>query len=548
MNLNTSQPVQRYSTLGEMIDLLGSLLGNAISEVYGPAMFNKVETLRLNCKEVDGEKKLAEIKNGLANYSLTDLRKLAHCFSVFFLVCNQAEQCEIIKINRGRKSRETVKEPRLESIAWAIHSLKEKGFDISALQTILNDIQVTPTITAHPTEARRRSVLQKQLGISESIFSLSTPHLGERAAERELERLRANILGLLVTDDVRAKRLSVQDEVANGIFFLAGPILEIVPAIMDDVARASENYLGKKLRCPPLLRYRSWIGGDRDGNPNVTAQLTTEALALHKEAIIGHYLVTLRTLRDELSVSSRKCALPDRLLASVVSDKQRLGLPAEELIDAHQMYEPFREKCETISLKLRRALENSYPYSETEFLADLEIQAESLSAVGLGALGEHGTLTKLRNQAEVFGFSLADLDLRQHSKVHESAINEILNAHGLCDQYSALEENAKVSILKKIIDDLPQQSNPAGLSAETVEALAVFKLIGTITDSKQPGLGAYVISMTHSVSDMLEPLALWKLAGGKGSFPLNLAPLFETIDDLQGSEKLLSAIVSNTQF
>lgn len=543
LDINSSS----FSSLSRTIDTLGHLLGQSIEKIYGQSLLNKVETLRLCCHNASTEKDLIEIKEALKQYQLEDLKKIIHCFAIFFLLSNQSEQCEIIKIKRQRRSLENKDSPRAESITEAIKLLVKSGVSAAELRPILAELKVIPTITAHPTEARRRSVLQKQLKIAEILFSLSAQSLGEFDKQALLQSLQANILGLLVTDDVRAKRLSVQDEVENGVFFLAGAILEIVPEIMSDLSKAFKLYLSESFSTPAVLRYRSWIGGDRDGNPNVTATLTREALSTHRLAIIRHYQKIIRTVRDELSVSTRKVDLDSSLLTSINEDRTSLGLGHNTLVDDHQIFEPLREKCESISLKLAAEAVSSSPYLEKEFIADLLILQKSLSQSRLSELGEFGSLSKLIYQAQAFGFSLADLDLRQHSKVHQACVNELLNALGLCPNYSELEEKAKVATIHQLLSSsIP--TTELKLSPESTETLAVFKLISEVTAANRSGLGAYVISMTHTLSDILEPMLLWKLSGGEANFPLALSPLFETIEDLQGSHGLLEAIVSDPYY
>lgn len=545
------------SSLGDTIDVLGNLLGQCIVQLYGQDILNKVESLRLCCKDSKKEEDLTAIREGLSRYELDDLKKLIHCFAVFFLVSNQAEQCEIIKIKRKRKSSETSDRPRAESIAEAIKALQGTVPNADALARLLAEIKVIPTITAHPTESRRRSVLLKQLNISELLFALSEPNLGEFECSDLFKRLKATILALLVTDDVRARRLSVEDEVENGIFFLAGSVLEIVPKIMRDISDASARYFKHPIESPPLVRYRSWIGGDRDGNPNVTAAITKQSLQLQRDAIVSYYSKALRKVRDELSVSTRKRELSKALLVSVDADRKMLGLAGDTLIDNHQVYEPLREKCETVSLKLK----GDSPYHEKDFLQDLAILQTALRETGLQELEVYGTLGILISQVRVFGFSLADLDLRQHSKVHEATIGEVLLAANLCTDYSALTESDKLILLHSLLaveqpalqeaaaNSRTRSASPtSNLSDSSRECLSVFSLIAELTTAGQSGLGAYVISMTHSVSDMLEPLLLWKIAGAKVPFPLDVVPLFETIEDLLTSGTLLDSIVTDTEY
>ncbi len=536
-----------FNILENSIASLSQILEEQMLSVYGSKITDLFKTLSTQSDLLSG----ADLSSGrqiISSLSLSEIRQLTHCFTVFFLLNNQAEQCEIIRIKRQRQLNETKDNPRSESVYEAVKQLKELGKSAQEVKELCSQLALTPTFTAHPTESRRRSVLKKQLKVAECLFALSDQDLPPLERDIRLSELKALVLNMLLTDDVRATRLSVQDEVENGLFFLAGSVVEIVPSLVKDLKRAFSDYYSQDLGNVNPVHYRSWIGGDRDGNPKVTCETTRAALAAHKQDALNYYIRQVKLLRDELSISSRKIALSEAIEESSRRDKELLKLNPDDLIDAHQVYEPFREKCDCIRLKLKALLASEIKYDENDFLADLNLIRNSLTEIGLQQISENGTLEKLITQLEAFGFYLAKLDLRQHSEVHQQTIHEILNLSGICADYKDLQEADKVKILSEVLET-NRDFSLSDLSEQALELVNLFRLIRQLQISGNQSLDTYIISMTHSISDMLEPLVLWKVAAPQaGDFPLDLSPLFETIDDLENCGKLLSSIFNDRQY
>ncbi|MFW5855532.1 MAG: phosphoenolpyruvate carboxylase, partial [Thermodesulfobacteriota bacterium] len=259
--------------LSYQVNLLGTLLGQVIREQAGKEVFDLVEDLRNRCKAVEngsdgaGYEAVEEIIAGL---SLDRLFWLIRSYTAFFNLVNEAERQEIIRINREAERDETPESPREESILEAIHRYKEQGLDPQEVLGRIDDADIQPTLTAHPTEARRGSILYKQKRIAGLLSRIPVQcELSGREKDEIFTEI-YHVIGLLMaTDDVRSDRLGVMDEVENGLYYCRNAIWDTVPRIYRDLMEAMEIYYGKAPDLPPFLKYRTWIGGDRDGNPNV---------------------------------------------------------------------------------------------------------------------------------------------------------------------------------------------------------------------------------------------------------------------------------------
>jgi phosphoenolpyruvate carboxylase len=258
--------------LSENVSLLGSLLGRAVQSIAGEEMFDLVESLRVRCKEAYGQGKDAEslrneVQETMKELSPKQMDWLLRAFTSFFHLVNRAEQIEITRINRERELKSDRDQPRDESVMQAVHALKAGGVSYERFTDILTELNIEPTLTAHPTEARRRTILHIQRSISELVMRINNESLIPSEKEQLLAELYSMISILISADDVRPSSLNVIDEVKNGLFFLTNSIWDTVPKSWR-ILRMPQNAItagGRKCRC--FLRYRSWIGGDRDGNP-----------------------------------------------------------------------------------------------------------------------------------------------------------------------------------------------------------------------------------------------------------------------------------------
>jgi len=306
--------------LSENVNLLGGMLGEAIRERYGPETLELVEELRLLCKEAEEEgdaTKRDRAADRVASLGLEDLVALLRAFTAFFHLVNQAEKHEIVRINRARAREGGSEAARPESIGAVVEELAEAGASFDAVLELFGRLDIQPTLTAHPTEARRRTVLEKQRRIAELLARLRRGDPTPEEEEALLDAIYNEIVILLSTDEIRPERPSVRDEVRQGLHFLSGVIWDAVPRIHRDVRRALLRHYDAEPTLPAFVRYRSWIGSDRDGNPNVTAEVTRWTFGVQRRAAIEGHVREMEALRDELSLSGRHAPVPRELEASL---------------------------------------------------------------------------------------------------------------------------------------------------------------------------------------------------------------------------------------
>jgi phosphoenolpyruvate carboxylase len=535
---------------------VGRLLHSALRERSGGALPELLIELTELCRRAEAQdepelrRRAAETIRGLdAERILGLLRALTTLFHLW----NQAEKVEIIRINRERSRAET---PRPESIAEAL--ARSDGESSAELSARVAALDVQPTLTAHPTEARRPVLLLKQRRIADSLALCQAPGASHAEIERAERRLGHEIALLLATEQIAEERPGVEQEVEQGLYFLTGSIWETVPRIQRDL---EDELRARGLPSPPptLLRFRTWIGGDRDGNPRVTPAVTRWTLQRQRQAALALHLRELEDLQEELALSERLVPVPAALRASIELDLKEVALPEEEL--RRFASEPHRLKVRLVERRVRTLLEvaeagedaGSESYGGSRYLRDLELLHDSLETAGLGAAAREGRLGRARLLASAFGFHLAALDIRQHSGIHEAAVAELLSRAGVSSDYAALGEVERLELLSgELAGSRPLLPRPGPrLDEPTVEALETLDLLRTALEVEPESIGGYVVSMTHSVSDLLEVLVLarevglWRREGETLSCPFDLVPLFETVDDLTHAGERLDALLSH---
>ncbi|MDF1797480.1 MAG: phosphoenolpyruvate carboxylase [Coxiellaceae bacterium] len=529
--------------LSMQINLLASLLGSAILQKAGEDVYELVDGLRIICKDEENSGDTPNFKQARAiidQLDLTSIRWLLWAFLIFFNLINQAEKQEIIRINKQRAIDADKEHPKAESIAAAIYQLKQKDFSLEQVLSLLEKIQIQPTLTAHPTETKRHTLLHKQVQISDLLNQLSQPQSNQAFNEKQVA-LYELICLMLYTESIRHIRPTLEDEVHNGCYYLAGSIWQSVPMIYHDIRYALKLYYDTDIHDLPIItRYRSWIGGDCDGNPFATPKVMNNTLHYHHKKCIANYQQQLVSLWDLLSISEAVTDAPQELLNSIEHDSTKVH---SELLakDAYD-HEPFRRKVGYMHAKLQH-IEN---YNSEQFYNDLILIQHSLSSMGLSRVAYHSKLNDLIIQVKTFGFHLAALDIRQHSDVHQQTITEILQQHTDID-YASLNEDEKCSTLNRLLNETSSISYDHNKLTEVAQhCIDNLKVMREYTHSEPKAYGSYVISMTHAVSDMLEALFLLKLT--KLDKLSDIAPLFETVDDLQTSHQTLATLFGNTHY
>ncbi len=522
---------------------MAAILADVLARLGPPGQTQLCEQMLRLCR--DGERDgFQAARDRISGLAMTDIRELIKSVTLRFHLRNQAEKVAIVRINRRRQREATLDRPRRESIAEAVSRLKARGLSRDDVLDIVGRIDIQPTLTAHPTEPRRRTLLRRQRDITECLIALDESS-GDTAARQPLEQamLRAVLL-LYTTDEVRAERLGVLEEIEGALYFLTTSIWQAVPRVLRDVAGAIEQHYGEGPDVPAMVRYRTWIGGDRDGNPLVTPEMTRHSLRLHRQAALQLYEQGLAELMRLLSLSERRIAVPPELLASVEPDQLAGHVPEESI--ARLRHEPFRLKLLEMRSRLAAARTEEGEYNAATLVHDLELLAGSLRRMKLADIVDSSGLADLLTQARVFGFHLAALDIRQHSAIHEQVVGELLLKAGACPHYAELDEDARVAVLTRVIEGPAiARPDPADLSALSRNVLDVFEIVEQARRRDPQSVGSYIISMANAVSDLLEVLWLMHLTR---CADLDIVPLYETIDDLARAPALLRASLSNRAY
>ena len=544
--------------LRDDIRLLGRILGDTVRQQEGGALFEIVERIRQASirfhrdGDMGARRELEAILDSLtADQTLIIVR----AYSYFSHLANIAEDEHHTRRNRVHFVAGSA--PRAGTLASALRRARQAGIDDKTLRAFFNGALISPVLTAHPTEVRRKSMLTREIEIGEIIdqrerMAGNAPELAESE-----ERLRRAVLTLWRTSMLRQTRLKVLDEVANGLSYYDYTFFAELPRLY--AALEDELSSGEKQDDQPLasfLRVGSWIGGDRDGNPFVTADVLRETMRLQSAAAIRRHLDELHELGGELSLSAALSPVSPALaeLAERSTDRSmtRADEPYRRAIAGvyARLAATARELDHVVAL--RRPIAETPAYaSAQELAADLGVIARSLEENGAAILAR-GRLRRLRRAVDCFGFQLAPLDLRQNSDVHERTVAELFAKAAPGVDYLALDEEARIALLlQELANPRPLVSPFLAYSEETQSELAVFK---TAADIRRvygaEAIRTSIISKAQGVSDMLELALLLKEVGlvASGESALHLVPLFETIEDLRHCAGVMDELLAIPQY
>jgi phosphoenolpyruvate carboxylase len=521
--------------LREDIRLLGRLLGEVLREQSGEDMYDLVETIRQTsvqfARERDDEAghQLAGLLN---SFSAQNGVFVVRAFSQFLHLANIAEDQHHIRRNREHEIAGS--KPRDGTLIHALERLDQAGIGGEVLADVIGDMQVTPVLTAHPTEVQRKSVLTLHRKLAVLLGERDRDLTPAEAAENEAE-IYAAILTLWQTRFLRPQRLTVADEVRNGISYFQDTFFHQLPRLYEHFQSVLADHGIAGVELPPFFRIGTWIGGDRDGNPFVTAPVLKQAIALQSAAAFAFYRESVNQLGVELPLSLQMVSVSDELIAL-----------AEQSTDTnpHRADEPYRRALGVILGRLKdteaamAGKDGPTAYDSAEaFRHDLALLQTSLTSHGGGRLATR-RLKRLIQAVRIFGFHLAPIDLRQNSDVHERSVAELLKVAGRCEDYLALDEEAKIALLaEELGSPRPLYAAHLSYSEETAGELALFFTAADIRRRFGPeALPNCIVSKTAGVSDLLEIAVLLKETGLlQGAVLPNIIPLFETIGDLQSA-------------
>ena len=572
--MNAPETLLTDDHLRAQVKLLGTLLGQVLLQLAGEDVFETVETLRRGFAELhqqEDQQRRTELMAMIDAMPPTKVELVVRAFSSYFKLVNVAEESFA---HRNRRRMLSHGMPLWEgSFDRTLGDLKAQGMTVGMLQEMVDRLHFAPVFTAHPTEARRRAVMEGMRRIFLICDQLYSPTLGVND-QRELEaQLAAEIQVMWRTDELRTVKLEVRDEVRNGLYYVRESLFEAVPKAYYFFEKALRKHYGTNgdgvapVRVPSFIRFGSWIGGDRDGNPFVTADVTEWTVHTQMEAALDEYRSRVRELRQTLTHSRDWCTPAAPFLERLSQYEAEFG---EQVFrgTAVQIYsrEPYRRMLAIMLARLDANLSYVHqcladvpsfsPHLAYEnaaaFLEDLYLLRDSLISHGDRIIAMQG-LQALIRLVESFGFHLLQLDIRQESTVHTRTVGAVLQQIDPDFDYAGAGEAERLERLAAWIAHIdPIEVDDAALDDEAREALAVFRRMAKLhAEVGTDVFGAYVISMTHSASHVMEVMLLARLVdlcGYTGSdwfCRVLVAPLFETVDDLQRSQSILEQLLSN---
>ncbi len=552
----TSDLLQRTKPLRDDVRMLGSLLGQTISNLEGEHVLALVEEFRALTKATPSDENKDRLAKLTSSMDLETARKLIKAFVCYFDVINMAEQNHRIR-RRAQRESENPDQIENDSLSYVRRHVEEAQDNANKLWETFTNLDIEVVFTAHPTEITRRTVLLKQLRMAHLLYLRDHPPLTKKESEQIEEGLAGVVESLWLSDHIIYFKPSPLDEVRYGLSLFDSVVVDSIIDVhseLDLLVKELAQKLNKQV--PENLTYTtfgSWIGGDRDGNPYVTTDVTRSTLEMQRKVILEKYLKTLEKVFNELSHSSNVLKMDQNLLDSVKADVKLFPDVHERYYQKYK-FEPFRRKLLFIQEKLRRTLdakEHAYKNPE-QFLGELKMMHTALQKTKCRHSLEQ--LKRLMVMVNIFGFHLAKLDLRQHSARHSQAFSELCKSFGIFEDYEKIDEEKRIEWLTQEIQNRrPLFPVKPAFSNETNETLATANMMAKMQD--EHGIRAvdtYIVSMTKDASDMLEVLLLAKEAGiyspdakSNPNRTISIVPLFETIEDLREAPVLFDKLLSN---
>lgn len=542
------------SDLPGVIHLLGDILGQVITELESSVVFDIEEQIRYASKErragaTTAGKTLTELVTGLTP---ENARAVASAFTLYFDLVNLAAENDRVRtlINEERQH---YPDPVPDSIANAIALCRQNGVSHDKMLSLLNNLSIELVLTAHPTEAKRRTILTKLQRIAENLFKLQQVGLRPEQTNEAIAALHADITSLWLTDRSRKMSPAVTDEVRTGLFFIGEVFWPLLPRIYKKLTHSLNSwYPGLNAR-NDWLRLASWIGGDRDGNPNVTSEITAETLRLHRGLAVEKHRAALRNLSRHLSISSRRLPPPETLIRWI--DSQRPFPSHASYIDSRYKDEPYRVALSLLAENLGLASQDNMianlfstePHEARIYADELNSLLTTITEALPEALAQSEPLNLLC-QIQIFGLHSARLHLREDAVKFSVALSELLAGLGIEEHYNVMDEGEKFALLSDLLERKPPDlTEYKAITPVTAEILSMFQLAakaeliygGNIT-------GPLIISMTRSAVDVMTVLVLTRWTGCIDC--LSVVPLFETIENLEKAPAILTKLFTSAVY
>jgi len=535
--------------LRDDVRMLGTLIGELLKDQGGEELFEIVETARLRSirrregNELPGES-LEDLIQGI---DLSLAMEVIRSFSTYFQMVNTAE-----KVHRIRRRRQYLQEEgqyQPGGLEETLMRLKASGLDLDGLQDLLNSIQVEPVFTAHPTEPTRRTILRKEQHIVRRLIDMLNPTMTAQETNACIENIKLEVTTGWQTDEHPSEQMTVADELEHVLFFVTDVLYRVMPPFYEDIEGAAIRIYGDEARSldvPRIVEFASWVGGDMDGNPNVNAKTIRSTLARQRSLILDLYYKECAAIAGKLSQSSDRIDIDPGIYEKIA--EYRSAFPnAYHAVPARHREMPYRVLLRLIQQRLQATFDDdAFPYeSAKQFKADITLISDSLEA----NKGQHAGLFAVRRllrRISTFGFHLVTLDVRQDAMVHRKVIGECL---GIDDwlEWSAQDR------LERIIEAIKSRDSvPFEQSVSVRKTLGVFQAIAFCRRKYgKKAIGPFIVSMTQGADDILSVLLLanWsELHNRRDEVPLDIAPLLETVDDLQMGPQILGTLLSNSLY
>lgn len=553
------------------VKLFGTLLGDVLRKLAGQDIYDAVEKLRTGYLDLNKEENPAQRKELIEFIESLDagtLVQVVRAFSTYFSLVNIAEEAFQ---HQERRDRVRSDEPLWNgSFDATFIEFKKQNLTADQVQELINQTSYIPVFTAHPTESKRRTIMLALRRIFITNEKLNDDRLNDAQKDQITFELETLIQSLWRTDEVRTNKPQVKDEIDNGLFYFRECLFDAVPDLYRNLElNLDKHFPGHEFNIPSILKFGSWIGGDRDGNPFVKPETTEMALRMQSNTVLMEYAVKLHILFKQLTHSQLLCKTTEEFDTSLQSDESMRFDVFAERAEAY-LNSPYRRKIAYMQHRLKLNIAatkaqlngiehtvaaDAYP-SEKEFMQDLMLIHNSLIADGDERIAA-GELQNLIRQVDTFGFYLLKLDIRQESTRHSDAVADIFKQIKDAPDYNSLSEEQRLEILADYIDNPPAlELDKDKLETLNSETVSVFDTIDKMhAEISNDAFGAYVISMTHAASHIMEVMWLASLNGlvGKDSdnnwfSKIIVSPLFETIEDLEHIEIVLKKLLGNSVY
>jgi phosphoenolpyruvate carboxylase len=531
--------------LRDDVRTLGAMVGDLIKEQGGDELFDFVENARRrSIRRREGNEKPGEELSKLVENLDPDLAlQVIRSFSTYFQMVNTAE-----KVHRIRRRREYLREVghyQPGGFEDTLVKLKASGMTADELQELINTLSIEPVFTAHPTEPTRRTILRKEQNIVRYLVDLLDPTMTAQETHACLANIRLLITTGWQTDEHPSEQMTVADELEHILFFMTDVLYRSTPPFYEDIKMALSRIYGKdgeRITVPSILHYASWVGGDMDGNPNVNAKTIRATLARQRSLILDLYFNECAAISAKLSQTTERVGFSEPIIAKI-DEYRGVFQNAYHAVPARHRNMPYRVFLRLVQQRLQSTYDDDvFPYEKfAQFRADIQLLADSLMANN----GEHAGLfavNRLLQRVDTFGFHLITLDIRQDAEVHRRVVGECLGEEDW-DEWSPADRTAR--ILEAIET---RESMPETLGTQARKTIAVFQAIAFCRRKYGPkAIGPFIVSMTQGADDILSALLLaqWgELHNKRFEVPLDIAPLLETVDDLDRGRDILKDLLS----